>query len=1087
MVHKQKRIILLLFVLIMIFLLQSVNVAAESGSGSLVYEGNDYAVELNYGRDANISENATLFATEIIEGSKEYQDLFSQASEFMNLEVANGISYARFFDITILDEGTEIEPDDRVKVSISYSKGIATTKEEDLGIVHFVENGEKEFIEVDEKKEQGENVTKVSFEQDSFSVIGMIVFQGADSEVKEVKAKVIEGVEEIRVEKSWSDGKENHRKDNVKIALYNAEAGDESMPCGEIVLNAGSDWKGKFDNLDASKRYTIKEMKVVSGSQDTTDVYRSEITNTSRKEWCAKEVNELTDGENILLLFQNGKDWLMRKSATDAEMNLRVTNVVLKEEALGKYCETPIESSYIWKSIWNEKESAWELFCEAKNAYLTLIYNGTNGHYEWATRKSKEAGSYLDYEDGYLFATVNGVKKYLGNVSGNGPYEGVDKGDKAANKFQVYTFRIYDPGIYKITNTRNDVPKDKDMTAGVLTEKTIDYLGDLKNNPDTDVDDGSIQKKILNDLYRLNLNVKIRTDVTGLDLLLVMDVSSSMKEMNDSKDSNGNAIYRAEALRQALNEFIPGFLPKDTKNRMAVVAFEDESMILNEWTRNPAEILEKVNYKKDGQMPLYNGEGTNYESALTRAHEALMKRGYSNNAKAMIFLSDGEPTVYLRGNDELEKGNVTISLGNASLTEEGISGTWPEGIDSVWRTIDGGVEPLNAANEASESFQKHHPEVMVGTIAFNTKVTDCLKNLATDELFVTQIKNGTPDDLIRAMELITDYAPREIVIEDELSENVVLYEQQPDFKVKYEDVSGNEKTLYENAKLTALGKEILNSDNPVKVEGKSVKLCLRKDYAVENDSAFELSFNIRASQKAYDKYADAMGSYTEAGDEGTDYRDNHTSSRKEGFYSNGDGTKVSYSLNGALNEKNYKKPVIQVSEGELRIRKVNLDEEPIGSSAEFTLYRKANAGEENTVSLDEVEGKFVVVTKGTTDQTGELLFEHLRLSVFDAGYPYYLVETKAPEGYIKYEEPIPLLLYKDSVVVTEENGWVKTGEEGQLIVKNGEYVEVRELPVTGGHGKWMYFLIGAVLITGGMITKPPLSKLSIYSSAQRPP
>ena len=184
MVHKQKRIILLLFVLIMIFLLQSVNVAAESGSGSLVYEGNDYAVELNYGRDANISENATLFATEIIEGSKEYQDLFSQASEFMNLEVANGISYARFFDITILDEGTEIEPDDCVKVSISYSKGIATTKEEDLGIVHFVENGEKEFIEVDEKKEQGENVTKVSFEQDSFSVIGMIVFQGADSEVK---------------------------------------------------------------------------------------------------------------------------------------------------------------------------------------------------------------------------------------------------------------------------------------------------------------------------------------------------------------------------------------------------------------------------------------------------------------------------------------------------------------------------------------------------------------------------------------------------------------------------------------------------------------------------------------------------------------------------------------------------------------------------------------------------------------------------------------------------------------------------------------------------------------------------------------
>ena len=67
---------------------------------------------------------------------------------------------------------------------------------------------------------------------------------------------------------------------------------------------------------------------------------------------------------------------------------------------------------------------------------------------------------------------------------------------------------------------------------------------------------------------------------------------------------------------------------------------------------------------------MYNGDGTNYEGALSRAHEALVQCGYSTNAKAMIFLSDGKPTVYINGNDDITTvmRNLIISLSRLNTT-----------------------------------------------------------------------------------------------------------------------------------------------------------------------------------------------------------------------------------------------------------------------------------------------------------------------------------------------------------------------------------------------------------------------------------
>jgi len=1059
---------MLVLVLIMIFILQSMRVAAETNS--LFYEGKDFTVELLFTNKANISENATLKVTEFYEGSEEYQDYYSQTDEFVKQNMKNEIASVRFFDICILDKEVEIEPDDTVQVSIQYDKGIEKTEESDLSVIHFTEDGDAEMIEIQDEIVKNNTISQISFEEDSFSVFGMIIFDGIDSSVKDTGSEIMTNVTSMDVEKQWSDGYEVHKNDSVTVTLFEVIS-EEWTKLNEIILNSENDWKGKFENLDRSKQYGIRETKVIAGSDETKATYQSTISDTSTRAWCMKPVNEFQNGEEISLVFDADVTRLLRKSSDFNTMDLRNTSIkISNHKEYGEYCTHNIAFYEVWKTIWNEEYKAWEVYATSGDAYLSLEYDSKNDKYIWKCVREKTEGSYLNYENGIISATVNGVTKYLGNIVSGDLFAGLDEGDSGIEEFRIYTYKILEPGKYIITNTKNESLEEKQIEADVITGKQIDYLGDEQDNPDTDADDSADSSN----LYRLNLDLEMKTDATGLDLLMVIDVSSSMKANNDCKDANGKNILRSEALRQALNQFIPKILPDNTKNRVSIVAFENETMILQDWTQDADEVLEKVNYEVDGEMPLYNGGGTNYEAALIRANEALTKRGYSGNAKAMIFLSDGEPTTYVSGNDYLEAGNVTVNLGQGKLSSSGIECDLPRPMWNVWIS-NNELDVLKYSNEAIQSFKNHNPEIMTGTIAFNTVITDCLRNLATDQNFVTQIENGTPNDLIQAMELITDFVPKEICVTDELSEYVDLYEKDPDFKIVSSDKEENKKLLYDSENgITKYGKEVLDNKKPLEIEKKIVKVNFQKDYAVENGCQYLVSFNVAASQKAYDDFADAKGIYPHTGDDRTDYMDNKTSSLKEGFYSNGDLTKVQYSMNGAISEKKYRKPVVQVNDGGFSLKKTDLDGNIISTGAGFVLYRIADEGEEDTVILDNMEGKYVKVANGVTDEYGKIEFEHLRLAVFDQGYPYFLVETKAPDGYVGSEEVICINLYSDRVEIAiedekGENHWCYVDKDGELIVRNAEYVEPLDLPVTGGSGNAGFYIMGIMLITGGIL------------------
>ena len=126
--------------------------------------------------------------------------------------------------------------------------------------------------------------------------------------------------------------------------------------------------------------------------------------------------------------------------------------------------------------------------------------------------------------------------------------------------------------------------------------------------------------------------------------------------------------------------------------------------------------------------------------------------------------------------------------------------------------------------------------------------------------------------------------------------------------------------------------------------------------------------------------------------------------------------------------------------------------------AEFSLY-KTNA---------EAEAQNNALATGVSDENGKVLYynskgEELRLQ----SGTYYIVETKAPEGYNLYGKVIEITIeaeYGDTLV----NGTYVTNcpADGYAVVdvKDSKVV----VPQTGGFGTSIFYFIGAALFVGGM-------------------
>ncbi len=452
-------------------------------------------------------------------------------------------------------------------------------------------------------------------------------------------------------------------------------------------------------------------------------------------------------------------------------------------------------------------------------------------------------------------------------------------------------------GEYQIINSAS-TPVQPPTPGIVETKKELSHEKYIAKNKDG--------------TYNLTLNVSgavgSESYANKLDVLFVMDTSNSMKwAMTYSGDSSKKYLsdYRTNSesrfynQQKAVEDAIAKL--KNKKNvdaQFAVVAFDTQAGIKTNWTKDSITYPTSVgNYESNN----WEAGGTNYQAGLRKADE-LLKKGRTAATKIVVFLSDGDPTLYYgtniygqervygsgSGYDKDAMTNAQAQLGTMSMNYFYTVGVGPQksysNLSSLISSAPSGTV-TGSYNGTDSSNLKN---------AFDSIIRDATELLCTD-VTVT-------DTLTDEVELVNQNL--QVVVKDETGKVIT----------KLKDASGNEAAV----------SKIITVSTAKDSDGKTqIIMRFEPSYKLESGYTYYVTAKIRPTTKAYLEYQN--GSYTGTGDKntdeylgtgkkpGNDTRNNGTSSEQNGFYSNVSAN-VTYKYNNKTYTKPYAKPVIQVND-----------------------------------------------------------------------------------------------------------------------------------------------------------------------------
>lgn len=194
---------------------------ADSGKRVMTAEGADYTVTVSFTEEAGIPEDAVLDVRELEKDSEEYLTHYYQTMETLSV---NELQSARFFDITFLVNGEEIEPTAPVEVSIKCEDV------RDADVVHFA----KEGTEVLDAVNSGAD-NSISFTQNSFSVTalaeratgeGTYYEKTSISNVDELKGKsflIVRQSDNSNQACCFGDNENNDRLNGIAVAIQEGD------------------------------------------------------------------------------------------------------------------------------------------------------------------------------------------------------------------------------------------------------------------------------------------------------------------------------------------------------------------------------------------------------------------------------------------------------------------------------------------------------------------------------------------------------------------------------------------------------------------------------------------------------------------------------------------------------------------------------------------------------------------------------------------------------------------------------------------------------------------------------------------------
>ena len=658
---------------------------------------------------------------------------------------------------------------------------------------------------------------------------------------------------------------------------------------------------------------------------------------------------------------------------------------------------------------------------------------------------------------------------------------------------------------YTITNTKVASGSFGSGTTPLAAKeiphsKTIDYLGDSVTNADAQY--GS--DKDLSDSYRLYLDAGPIADENPVNLILVLDTSSSMGEaLGKTGKTRWNTLTTTLVGDSGI---LKDFYKLNPSNQVRLVTFASEATIDPTEYNNFDSIQNKLN-----NTGLASGQagGTNYEDALLKLSNVIDQapRGYSTY---VVFLSDGVPTVHNSGNGYEIGGSSETNMEDAKGTVNQIKALYAD------KTREFTLSTIAYDTNPTVFLSKN--ENGIGKFQYGGETLD-VPDLPSPDGFCGQATDVTS---LQEQLYLMCIGPRcdNLVIQDTLSENVDFdYENinilvkaiptgvdagQPveiyrvtslrNTKIRPDKALNNEvpKFSFPNRDTIGTNVNVENWDNDhvfgdsggvfVDTVNTTIALKFNPGWSMDPHYRYEISFNVATTEEAYRKYEEQNLEYKETGTINSDYKvtGNSTSSNRGGFYSN-DSSSLKYRYKNPYNEKEtevlatnpeagqtkiteYQKPVVQTDAALLDLYKVSKDGNQKLNGAVFEIY--------DDLTKDPLR---TYTTSGSGDLAG-----HIEIGRVINGKTYYLKEKTPPAGYI-HDNVIFKIEFKgkDTVIsILDGNGEPTNLDSEDYVTKDisGRHVTLtiknepgKPLPNTGGSGTQLLTSAGAAMIAGSLL------------------
>ena len=304
---------------------------ASSSTDNLLYEGDSVKISIDDTQSV-LPADASIKVEEIDKDKKEYakqykelyKDALAAVQEDKDGKQVADFSFAKFYDISILDGKATVEPEAAVDVRIEFDKelqkDLAAKDTDRVRIIHFTkdkETGEitpeildkKDVVEVNtDKKDQ---LTDTTFKAEGFSVYAVVYTVDFHYEVNgKVYDFSMDGggcislkslVETLKVD------------DSAEAFVANVEKVQFSDP--ELV------WVGKADNDT-----TIAELKEANGLKPeySADLTKERITKSDAQtvkagDWVLISMKPFETEESLTVTMKNGDEFVVK--VTDSQIS----------------------------------------------------------------------------------------------------------------------------------------------------------------------------------------------------------------------------------------------------------------------------------------------------------------------------------------------------------------------------------------------------------------------------------------------------------------------------------------------------------------------------------------------------------------------------------------------------------------------------------------------------------------------------------------------------------------------------------------------------------------------------------------------